>query len=181
MLWLKLIHDSKGILGNHETPLDFARSGQPIWIKKVWSAEHFPSYTAPAYEIYDFLLTGLPNELIEVEWYASPNKAIIGSDNGLSPDQCQAIIWMDAGLLSHGPLGAYFSDIWIKIKYTTIFIEENDFENVVCKLAATLFQSEVLRSGVKPCTYTRLILGLRPANERRHYKVTPSLIGWAQT
>ena len=26
-----------------------------------------------------------------------------------------------------------------------------------------------------------LILGLRPANERRHYKVTPSLIGWAQT
>ena len=26
-----------------------------------------------------------------------------------------------------------------------------------------------------------LILDLRPANERRRYKVTPSLIGWAQT
>ena len=26
-----------------------------------------------------------------------------------------------------------------------------------------------------------LILGLHPANERRPYKVTPSLIGWAQT
>ena len=26
-----------------------------------------------------------------------------------------------------------------------------------------------------------LILGLRPANERRRYEVTPSLIGWAQT
>ena len=26
-----------------------------------------------------------------------------------------------------------------------------------------------------------LILGLRPANERGRYKVTPSLIGWAQT
>ena len=25
-----------------------------------------------------------------------------------------------------------------------------------------------------------LILGLRPANERRRYKVAPSLIGWAQ-
>ena len=25
-----------------------------------------------------------------------------------------------------------------------------------------------------------LILGLRPANERRRYKVTPSLIGWAR-
>ena len=24
-------------------------------------------------------------------------------------------------------------------------------------------------------------LGLRPANDRRRYKVTPSLIGWAQT
>ena len=28
---------------------------------------------------------------------------------------------------------------------------------------------------------TGLILGLRPANERRCYKVMPSLIGWAQT
>ena len=28
---------------------------------------------------------------------------------------------------------------------------------------------------------TKLILGLRPANERRRYKVTPSLIGWAQS
>ena len=28
---------------------------------------------------------------------------------------------------------------------------------------------------------TGLILGLRPANERRHYLVTASLIGWAQT
>ena len=28
---------------------------------------------------------------------------------------------------------------------------------------------------------TGLILGLRPANEKRRYKVTPSLIGWAQT
>ena len=27
---------------------------------------------------------------------------------------------------------------------------------------------------------TRLILGLHPANMRRCYKVTPSLIGWAQ-
>ena len=26
-----------------------------------------------------------------------------------------------------------------------------------------------------------MILGLRPANERRRYKVTPSHIGWAQT
>ena len=30
-------------------------------------------------------------------------------------------------------------------------------------------------------TMPGLILGLRPANERRRYKVTPSLIGWVQT
>ena len=29
--------------------------------------------------------------------------------------------------------------------------------------------------------FTGLILGLHPANERRRYKVTASLIGWAQT
>ena len=29
-------------------------------------------------------------------------------------------------------------------------------------------------------TYTGMILGLRPANERRRYFVTTSLIGWAQ-
>ena len=29
--------------------------------------------------------------------------------------------------------------------------------------------------------YAGLFLGLHSANERRRYKVTPSLIGWAQT
>ena len=29
-------------------------------------------------------------------------------------------------------------------------------------------------------TYAGMILGVRPANERRRYKVTPSLTGWAQ-
>ena len=40
---------------------------------------------------------------------------IIGSDNGLSPDQRQAIIWTNAGLLSIGPLGTNFSEILIEI------------------------------------------------------------------
>ena len=34
----------------------------------------------------------------------------IGSDNGLSPDRRQAIIWTNAGLLSIGPLRTYFSE-----------------------------------------------------------------------
>ena len=40
---------------------------------------------------------------------------IIGSDNSLSPDRRQAIIWTNAGLLLIGPLGTNFSKILIEI------------------------------------------------------------------
>ena len=40
---------------------------------------------------------------------------IIGSDNGLSPDRRQAIIWTNAGISSIGPLGTNFSEILIEI------------------------------------------------------------------
>ena len=39
---------------------------------------------------------------------------IVGSDNGLSPDRHQAIIWTNAGLLI-GPLRTNFSEILIEI------------------------------------------------------------------
>ena len=45
---------------------------------------------------------------------------IIGSDNGLSPGQCQAIIWTNTGMLFIGPIGTNFSEILIKI-YTFSF------------------------------------------------------------
>ena len=41
---------------------------------------------------------------------------IIGSDNGLSPDRRQAIIWTNGGTLLIGPLGTNFSEILIEIK-----------------------------------------------------------------
>ena len=40
---------------------------------------------------------------------------IIGSDNGLSPDLRQAIIWTNSGILLIGPLGTNFSEILIEI------------------------------------------------------------------
>ena len=40
---------------------------------------------------------------------------IIGSDNGLSPGWCQAIIWTNAELLFNGPLGTTFREILIEI------------------------------------------------------------------
>ena len=53
----------------------------------------------------------------EAEWriYEAPPKAIIGSDNGLSPVRRQAIICTNYGLLSIGPLGTYFGEIWVMI------------------------------------------------------------------
>ena len=41
---------------------------------------------------------------------------IIGSDNGLSSDRHQAIIWTNAGLLSIEPLPTYLSENLIKIQ-----------------------------------------------------------------
>ena len=40
----------------------------------------------------------------------------IGSDNGLSPERRQAIIWTNAGILLIGPLGPNFSEILIEIQ-----------------------------------------------------------------
>ena len=40
---------------------------------------------------------------------------IIGSDNGLSPDRRQAIIWTNAGILLIRPLGTNFNEILIEI------------------------------------------------------------------
>ena len=45
------------------------------------------------------------------------------------------------------------------------------------------FKSDLYSTNVIAVLHTvsGLILGLHPANDRRRYKVTPSLIGWAQT
>ena len=41
---------------------------------------------------------------------------IIGSDNGLSLERRQAIIWTNAGILLIGPLGTKFSEILIEVQ-----------------------------------------------------------------
>ena len=43
------------------------------------------------------------------------NLTIIGSDNGLSPDWRQAIIWTNAGIFLIGPLGTNFSEVLVEI------------------------------------------------------------------
>ena len=48
--------------------------------------------------------------------YMHKKLTIIGSDNGLSPDRRQAIIWTNDGMLLIGPLGRNFSEIFIRIQ-----------------------------------------------------------------
>ena len=59
----------------------------------------------------------MPNMKVITGWhrYPSVNYATIGSDNGLSPGQCQVIIWTNAGILLIGPLGTNFGEILIEI------------------------------------------------------------------
>ena len=71
------------------------------------------------------------------------NLAIIGSDNGLLPGRCQAIIWTNAGILLIGPLGTNFSETLIGIE--TFFFQENAFENVVWKIAAILSRPQCVK------------------------------------
>ena len=61
---------------------------------------------------------------------------IIGSDNGLSPDRRQAIIWTNAGLLLIGTLGTNFSEFLIEI--LTFLFKKSAFESVVYETAAVL-------------------------------------------
>ena len=58
-----------------------------------------------------------PPYLIEAKWciiYVG-KLSITGSDNGLSPDRHQAIIWTNAGIMLIEPLGTKFSEILIEI------------------------------------------------------------------
>ena len=57
-------------------------------------------------------------KFIEAEWriYASMNYDNIGSDDGLSPGRCQAIIWANICLFSIRTLGTNFCEILIVIQ-----------------------------------------------------------------
>ena len=68
---------------------------------------------------------------------------IIVSDDGLSPGQRQAIIWTNAGISLIGTLGTNFSEFFYRNSY--IFIQENAFENVVCKMAAILSRPQCVK------------------------------------
>ena len=81
------------------------------YLEMGWHISHNMLNDAASYLIY-------PTEYALTHWgrvtHICVNKlTIIGSDNGLSPDRRQAIIWTNAGILLIGPLGTKktFSEI----------------------------------------------------------------------
>ena len=67
-----------------------------------------PYYQQPWYWIWRITHWGRATNICVSE------TIIIGSDNGLSPGRCQAIIWANAGIMLIGPLGINFNEILIE-------------------------------------------------------------------
>ena len=59
---------------------------------------------------------------------------------------CQAITWTRARLLSHGPSGTIFGEIWMNL----IFIHKDKFQNVVCEAYAILLRPCYVSDGYNP-------------------------------
>ena len=96
------------------------------------------------------------------------NLTIIGSDNGSSPDQRQAIIWTNAGLLLIGPLGTNFSEILIEI--LTFSLKKNAFESVVCEMATILSRPQCVNQWhVLHASVGRILNSLRPNGAYMHH------------
>ena len=67
--------------------------------------------------------------------------AIISSNNGLSPGRRQAIIWTNAGIVLIAPLETK----------KNIFIQENEFENVVWEMASMWSRPQCVKSVSTRC------------------------------
>ena len=81
-------------------------------------------------------------------------QTIIGSDNGLTPDRRQAIIWTNAGILSTGPLGTNFSEILIET-YTF------SFKKMHLKMSSAKWRLFRLGLNVLACFYQDRILAVQ--------------------
>ena len=73
---------------------------------------------------------------------------IIGSDNGLSPGWCQAIIWTNAGILFIGPSGTNFSEILIDV--LTVSFKKMCFKGSSAKWWRFWLSLNVLRATIGP-------------------------------
>ena len=117
-----------------------------MWIEvDIPSINLIPSWydalaRAIVYVIND--VTNTVNSMMSQMNYICISKlTIIGSDNGLSPVRCQAIIWT---IIVNWTLRNKIK--WNFNQNSYIFIQENVFENVICEMAAILSQHQCVNS-----------------------------------
>ena len=118
----------------------------------------------------------VPNSLRRVTHICVSKLTIIGSDNGLSPGRCQAIIWTSAGILLIGSLGTNFSEILIGIQTFS-------FKKMQLKMSSAKWRPFCLSLNVLSTRTSELIMhsadyvlmpfqlfnSLRPRPNRRHF------------
>ena len=101
----------------------------------------------------------------------------IGSDNGLSPVRCQAIIWSNSGILLIRTLGTNFSEILSKIR--SFSFKQMHLKMSSAKMAAILSKGRWVNADVRDtnmgskCT---VVNTLRPRQKlppfrRRHFQM----------
>ena len=115
---------------------------QQSWYWFIWFDEFNKFVSCLKMEFFKKCVYGNMKKLIHWGWVmhlnASINYNIIGSDNGLSPGRCQAIIWTSAWILLIRPLGTN-KKILIEIH---TFSQENPFEYVIREMATIFSQPQ---------------------------------------
>ena len=78
------------------------------------------------------------------------NLTIIVSDNGLSPDRRQAIIWTNAGILLIGTLGTNFGEFFIEIR--TFSFKKMGLKVSSAKWRPSCLGLNVISNYIPPCS-----------------------------
>ena len=97
----------------------------------------------------------------------------IGSDNGLSPGRCQAIIWTNTGILLIGPLGTNFIEILIGIQTFS-------FKKMHLKMSSAKWRSFCLGLNELSMHFNLTTITSRPSQNRCHFAdVILKRISWS--
>ena len=113
-----------------ESKIEFPSNLNSDWnfCSDMWSLHQccsYPAYRIKSPSIYEMIIEVVfiqsPWLLLRTHWgrlthICVSKLTIIGSDNGLSPERRQTIIWTDAEILLAGPLGTNFSEILVGIQ-----------------------------------------------------------------
>ena len=108
---------STGLLGTHfiEIQIKIQNYSLKKMHLKISSANKIPAIL-PGVRVFTlFVQTSVKIHWGGVAQICVSKLTIIGSDNGVSPDRRQAIIWTISGILLIGPLGTNLSEILIEI------------------------------------------------------------------